>query len=87
MSEIKKYTIEYMKALSDPTRLEILYILEKRVLNSSEIQDILKRSQSTVSKHLSILLENNLIDFQKNNNVKYYNIRNKNLITENIDLL
>lgn len=81
MSEIKKYTIEFLKALADPARLEILYILEKRALSSLEIQRILKRSQSTVSKHLSILIDNNLIDFQKVNNVKYYDIRNKEVFS------
>ncbi|MHA1916158.1 MAG: ArsR/SmtB family transcription factor [Promethearchaeota archaeon] len=89
MSEIKKYTIEFLKALADPTRLEILYFLEKEALSSSEIQNLLKRSQSTVSKHLNILIDINLIDFQKNNNVKYYNIRNKEVfdLLKNINII
>ena len=79
MSEIKKYTIEFLKALVDPARLEILYILENEVLSSLEIQQKLERSQSTVSKHLGILIDNNLISFKKKNKVKYYNIKNKDV--------
>jgi ArsR family transcriptional regulator len=77
MSELRKYTVEFLKVLADPTRLEILDLLKKSEKNSSEIQDVLGRSQSTISKHLNMLVENNLISFTKRNNVKYYTIENE----------
>jgi len=79
MSELRKYTVEFLKLLADPTRLEILDLLKNDEKNSSEIQKILRRSQSTVSKHLNMLVENNLIDFEKKNNIKYYKIENVNV--------
>ncbi len=79
MSELRKYTIEFLKVLADPTRLEILDLLKNSEKNSSEIQDLLKRSQSTTSKHLNMLAENNLITFEKKNNIKYYKIENEHI--------
>lgn len=80
MSELRKFTIEFLKALADPVRLDILYFLEKRKLSSSELQKELDRSQSTISKHLNMLVENNLIDFDKKDNVNYYKIKNNEVI-------
>jgi len=76
MSELRKLTIEFLKVLADPIRLDILYLLEKNKFSSSEIQEELKRSQSTISKHLNMLVENDLIDFEKIDNIKYYKIEN-----------
>ena len=81
MSEFRKYTIEFLKVLSHPTRLEILDLLKNSEKNSSEIQDLLRRSQSTVSKHFNMLFENNLIDYEKRDNIKYYKIHNTDIFT------
>jgi len=43
------------KALSDPNRLRILKMLEKKPLCVCEITEALQLATSTVSKHLSIL--------------------------------
>ncbi len=75
MSEYNKYTVEFLKILVDPARLEILEFLKVTEKSSSEIQKKLKRSQSTISKHLHILVDNNLVEFEKKNNIKYYRIR------------
>jgi DNA-binding transcriptional ArsR family regulator len=63
MSELRRFTVEFLKVLADPVRLDILYFLERNKSSSSELQKELGRSQSTVSKHLHMLIENNLIDF------------------------
>jgi len=78
MSELRRYAIEFLKVLADPTRLDILYLLEKSEKSSSEIQKVFKRSQSTISKHLNILVDNNLIEFEKKDNIKHYKL-NKNM--------
>lgn len=78
MSELRKYTVDFLRILADPTRLDILYFLEKGEKSSSEIQKEFKKSQSTISKHLNILADNNLIDFEKKDNIKYYNL-NRNI--------
>ena len=65
MREIKKFIIEFLKVIADPTRLEILELLRSQEKSSAEIQEALGKSQSTISQHLSKLLSSNLIDFNK----------------------
>ncbi|MFW9899993.1 MAG: ArsR/SmtB family transcription factor [Candidatus Thorarchaeota archaeon] len=81
MSELRKYTIEFLKVLADPTRLEILDQLKTSEKNASEIQEELEKSQSTISKHLKMLVDNNLIEFEKKDNIKYYKIKNIDIFT------
>ena len=81
MSELRKYTVEFLKVLADTTRLEILDQLRNSEKNSSEIQEELEKSQSTISKHLNMLVDNNLIEFEKKDNIKYYKIKNIDIFT------
>ncbi|MFX1570749.1 MAG: ArsR/SmtB family transcription factor [Promethearchaeota archaeon] len=81
MSELRKYTVEFLKVLADLTRLEILDQLRTSEKNSSEIQEELEKSQSTISKHLNMLVDNNLIEFEKKDNIKYYKIKNNDIFT------
>jgi ArsR family transcriptional regulator len=57
--------IKVMKALSDPNRVKMLKLLQRRVLCVCEIQAALGLAQSTVSKHLRILEEAGLVRFNK----------------------
>ena len=50
-----KEFIKVMKALSDPNRVKIIKILQKRVMCVCEIQAALDIAQPTVSKHLKLL--------------------------------
>ncbi|MFW9820093.1 MAG: ArsR/SmtB family transcription factor [Candidatus Thorarchaeota archaeon] len=81
MSELRKYTVEFLKVLADPTRLEILNQLRNSEKNSSEIQNEVRKSQSTISKHLKMLVDNNLIEFERKENIKYYKIKNIEIFT------
>ena len=76
MSEIKKDIIEFLKVLADQTRLEILDLLNHEKKTSSEIQLALNKSQSTISQHLKVLTNKNLINYDRFNNIKYYQIKN-----------
>jgi len=58
--------IKIFKALSDENRIRILKMLEIKPLCVCEITDILNLSTSTVSKHLSILRDTDLIIDVKN---------------------
>jgi ArsR family transcriptional regulator, arsenate/arsenite/antimonite-responsive transcriptional repressor len=60
-----KEFIRVMKAVSDPTRVKILKILEKRMLCVCELQTALGIAQSTTSKHLKILEDAGLVDSRK----------------------
>lgn len=50
-----KEFIKVMKALSDPSRVKILKMLQQRMLCVCEIQAALGLAQSTTSKHLKLL--------------------------------
>lgn len=69
MKELSKI----FKALSDPNRLRILKMLEERPLCVCEIRAVLNLAVSTVSKHLSILRDADLIYDEKENKwVNFY---------------
>jgi len=57
--------VQTYKALSDPNRLRILMMLQQKALCVCEIVDILGLANSTVSKHLSILRQADLIMDEK----------------------
>ena len=60
-----KEFIRVMKALSDPTRVKILKILEKRSMCVCELQTAVGAAQSTTSKHLRILEDAGLVESKK----------------------
>ncbi|UCD32811.1 MAG: winged helix-turn-helix transcriptional regulator [Desulfobacterales bacterium] len=69
---MKSFT-KVMKALSDPNRVKILKLLQQKVLCVCELQHALELSQPNVSKHLKILEESGLVEFQKDGLwVNYY---------------
>lgn len=63
------------KALSDPVRLEILNMLKKNGrMNAGEIADNFNLSKATISHHLKILREQDLIYEEKEKNFIYYEL-------------
>jgi ArsR family transcriptional regulator, arsenate/arsenite/antimonite-responsive transcriptional repressor len=65
MEKAMKEFIRVMKALSDPTRVKIVKILERRMMCVCELQTALGAAQSTTSKHLKILEDAGLVDAHK----------------------
>ena len=57
--------IKVMKALSDPNRVKIVKMLQHKLMCVCELQEALRIAQSSVSKHLKILEESGLVDYQK----------------------
>lgn len=65
--------VKVFKALSDSNRIRILKMLEQRPLCVCEITEILNLATSTVSKHLSLLRDAELILDEKDGKwVNYY---------------
>ena len=60
-----KSFLKVMKAASDPTRVKILKMLQKRVMCVCEIQTALGSAQSTASKHLKMLEDAGLVESHK----------------------
>ncbi|MGA8021003.1 MAG: metalloregulator ArsR/SmtB family transcription factor [Desulfobacterales bacterium] len=57
--------IKVMKALSDPNRVKMIKMLQRRVMCVCELQGALGLAQSTVSKHLKTLEDSGMIAFSK----------------------
>lgn len=68
--------IDMFKALSDKTRLRILWVLRKASceLCVSEIIDALEESQYNVSRHLTILKYTGLVQERKQGRFVYYSL-------------
>ncbi|MBW1612964.1 MAG: transcriptional regulator [Deltaproteobacteria bacterium] len=60
-----KSFIKVMRALSDPNRVKIIKMLQHKIMCVCEIQAALQIAQPSVSKHLRILEEANLVDYKK----------------------
>lgn len=61
-----------LKALSDPTRREILNMLKERTMSAGEISDKFDISFAAVSRHLSVLKEADLIRDERDGKYIYY---------------
>lgn len=64
--------IKCFKALSDKTRLRLLYVLRRYELNVNEIVVVVEMIQSGVSRHLKILLESGLLISRRDGSFIYY---------------
>src|SRR5688572_6496965 len=60
--------VDLLQALSDPTRLRIIYLLREMELAVGELAQVLAQSQPGISKHLKILLESGLVVRRKEGN-------------------
>ncbi len=58
---MKREYVSPFRALSDPNRIRIMKMLAERGLCMCEVRDVLGLSSSTVSKHLTVLLDAGLI--------------------------
>ena len=78
--------LKILKALADKNRLRILKMLQQRTLCVCEITAVLGLATSTVSNHLSILKESDMIKDRKDGKwVDYYlNSKSKNLFVSGL---
>ena len=60
-----KSFLKVMKALSDPSRVKIMKMLQQKTMCVCEMQSALQIAQSTTSKHLQILEDAGLIAYKK----------------------
>ncbi len=56
-----KHFIRVMKALSDPSRVRVLKLLQDGELCVCDIQTCLRLAQSTVSRHMKVLEDSGLV--------------------------
>lgn len=69
------------KALSDPTRLNIIYTLAKSPLCVHDISNVLDMSQSSISHHLKVLRDTRLVKFKKQGKLVIYSLDDDHVLT------
>ena len=69
---------DYIKIMSDKTRLRILLLLLEKEMCVCELQEIMKESQPKVSKHLAKLKSLNLITDKRVEKYIYYSVTIEN---------
>lgn len=63
------------KALADPTRRKILNLLKKQDLNAGEIAKEFNMTKPSISNHLNILKQADLVDCQKEGQNVIYSLK------------
>jgi len=69
------------KALSDPTRIKILYLLSQEECSVGHIAEVLNLSQSAVSHQLSFLRNLRLVKNRREAQTFYYTYDDEHVIT------
>ena len=64
--------LEHMSALSDPIRCRMLMLLEKQELTVTEIGSVLQMPQSSVSRHLKTLADDNWVMSRRDGTSRFY---------------
>lgn len=68
-------TLKLLRALSDPTRLRIVALLERDELSVNELQEITRLGQSRISTHLGLLQESELVESRRAGKRTYYRLK------------
>ncbi|GGA23298.1 ArsR/SmtB family transcription factor [Psychrobacillus lasiicapitis] len=69
------------KALADPTRIKILYLLSQEECSVNHITEVLNMTQSAVSHQLSLLRNLRLVKYRRDGNTFYYTYDDEHVIT------
>ena len=77
----------FFKALSDPTRRQILKLLEEGELSVGEVVDRFELSQPTISRHLSVLRQADLVADRRSGQHVFYRLNAENLATSFADFM
>jgi DNA-binding transcriptional ArsR family regulator len=63
------------KALADPTRRKILELLKKKDMNAGEIAEEFNMTKPSISNHLNILKQADLVDAEKQGQNVIYSLK------------
>src|SRR5512147_1048705 len=84
--EVIQLEANFCSALSDPTRIFILYALNENPLNVTELTNELGIPQPTTSRHLKVLRERGLVYTERQGTVITYHLADQRVI-QALDLL
>ncbi|MGA2786039.1 MAG: metalloregulator ArsR/SmtB family transcription factor [Verrucomicrobiota bacterium] len=71
-------TLKSLRALSDPTRLRIVALLERDELSVNELQEITRLGQSRISTHLGLLSDCALVQSRREGKRTFYKLNAAN---------
>lgn len=78
---------EFIKILSDPSRLDILDALkEGSEMSASEIEHAIGKSQSSTSQQLKNLVNANVLNVRRESRNRYYKIRDPQIFNILIEI-
>jgi ArsR family transcriptional regulator len=66
--------LDHMSALADPTRCRLLLLLEKHELTVSELCAVLQMPQSSVSRHLKTLADDDWVSSRRDGTSRFYSM-------------
>jgi DNA-binding transcriptional ArsR family regulator len=84
--EVIQLEADFCAALSDPTRIFILYALNESPLNVTELTNELGLPQPTISRHLKVLRDRGLVITARHRTVVTYHLTDRRVI-QALDLL
>src|SRR3972149_766542 len=84
--EISRLEADFCSALSDPTRILMLYALSGKALNVTELTNELGLNQPTTSRHLKVLRERGLVQTVRTGTTITYHLSDQRLI-QALDIL
>jgi len=67
-------TLRSLRALSDPTRLRIVALLERVELSVNELQEVARMGQSRISTHLGLLQDARLVQSRREGKRTFYRL-------------
>ena len=67
--------LDFLKVISEPLRLRIIALLRQSALSGTDLVKLLEVSQSNISHHLAILVQNNILEAHKRKNQKIFTLR------------
>ena len=78
--EIIRLHAHVCSGLADPIRILILYSLSEKRFNVSELASSLEIPQPTISRHLKVLRDRNMVKAERDAQSVYYSITDKRII-------
>jgi DNA-binding transcriptional ArsR family regulator len=77
---LRNFKAEFFKALSHPARIKILEMIRDGELSVTELQEHLGIESSSVSQHLSVLRNKNIVESRKAGTTVYYRVRDPEIL-------